>query len=311
MSIKFKKPLLLMVCFLEFSIISCEIVGLNYEKSTKGIANADAISFYTLHNLAEIAASVLPFLFILSKKDALLKLDISRVLCFEKVKRKKLFSLVMVGLFICFFANQVSNVLLQNLSLLGITCKLPNLPEVNKDPVRIVLYLIMISVSPALVEEFVFRGVILGSLRKFGNFFAIISSSILFGVVHSNAVQIPFAFVVGLILGMILVETNSMLPGILIHFLNNLFSCLDSIISEYNEEISQEFMTFRWMTVLILSIFAFRYILSIRPTLFEFDRNSHALFSTKKSMKIFFLSKGMIVVLLIFFLFTLSTVSLA
>ena len=64
------------------------------------------------------------------------------------------------------------------------------------------LTFIAIAVVPPLVEEFACRGLILGSLQKFGNGFAIVCSAILFGLMHGNFRQIPFAFLIGIGLAM-------------------------------------------------------------------------------------------------------------
>lgn len=92
------------------------------------------------------------------------------------------------------------------------------------------LYVVTIAVVPALVEEFAFRGVVLGHLRRYGNTFAILASSLLFGLMHGNAVQIPFAFAAGCIMAYADVLAGSLLPSLILHFLNNLVSALGSIV---------------------------------------------------------------------------------
>ena len=84
------------------------------------------------------------------------------------------------------------------------------------------------AVLPALLEELVFRGFIMQPLRRYGDWFAIISSAVLFGLVHGNMTQVPFAVIAGLALGYISVVTGSMWMNILLHFLNNLISVLYS-----------------------------------------------------------------------------------
>ena len=61
-------------------------------------------------------------------------------------------------------------------------------------------FLYIIIVGP-IFEELVFRGAIMGSLRKYGDNFAILLSSLFFGFFHAVLFQIPFAFLVGLLLG--------------------------------------------------------------------------------------------------------------
>ncbi|MBR5514157.1 MAG: CPBP family intramembrane metalloprotease [Ruminococcus sp.] len=73
-----------------------------------------------------------------------------------------------------------------------------------------------------VIEEIVFRGYMMKSLEKtgVGKGYAILVSSILFGVMHGNFVQSPFAFVVGMVLGYTAMEYG-IVWSILIHFVNN------------------------------------------------------------------------------------------
>lgn len=96
-----------------------------------------------------------------------------------------------------------------------------------------ILYLIRTTILPAFFEEFVFRGILLGQLRRFGDGMAIVISSLLFGLFHSNLQQIPFAFLVGLVMGFILVRTNNIWITISIHFFNNAFACFTEIIQDH------------------------------------------------------------------------------
>lgn len=88
----------------------------------------------------------------------------------------------------------------------------------------VLLSVLLTAVVPALVEEFAIRGVVLQSLRKYGDGFAIVMSSVVFALMHGNMVQIPFAFIAGLALGYAVIKTGSMWTGIIIHFLNNLIA---------------------------------------------------------------------------------------
>ena len=74
-----------------------------------------------------------------------------------------------------------------------------------------------------IVEELFFRGAIQGHLmRKWNNpVWAIFISSLIFGGIHANPAQIPFAFTIGLALGWMYYVTGSLVPGIFMHFINN------------------------------------------------------------------------------------------
>lgn len=89
------------------------------------------------------------------------------------------------------------------------------------DPLAAMLYVVNSVALPSLIEEYVNRGVILGSLRPFGDRFAIVTSAVLFALLHRNMVQIPNAFLLGLVLGYFVVKTNSIWTGVAIHFVNN------------------------------------------------------------------------------------------
>ena len=93
------------------------------------------------------------------------------------------------------------------------------------------LYVFNATALPALVEEFTYRGVVLGSLRPFGDRFAIVVSALLFGLLHRNMVQFPNAFLLGAALGYFMVKTNSIWTSMAIHFLNNLLVVLLSIVT--------------------------------------------------------------------------------
>ncbi len=84
---------------------------------------------------------------------------------------------------------------------------------------------------PALLEEFAFRGVVLQSLRRYGDWFAIVSSAVLFGLVHGKMTQIPFAVIAGVAMGYCAVVTGSLRPGIAVHFMNNFVSVIVTLAS--------------------------------------------------------------------------------
>ncbi len=86
------------------------------------------------------------------------------------------------------------------------------------------LNLLVIAALPALLEEGFFRGMVLRPLRRYGDRFAILMSAALFGLMHLNPVQIPFAFMLGLVIGWLYCVTDSIWLGVAVHFANNAFS---------------------------------------------------------------------------------------
>lgn len=137
-----------------------------------------------------------------------------------------------------------------------------NLPS---NPAVAVLYVFNMTALPALVEEFVHRGVVLGSLRKYGDGFAIVVSSILFAMLHRNMVQAPNALLLGLLLGYFFVKTNSIITTMVIHFINNLFAVLLSISVQWvGERTASLLQGMLWLVYLVACAGGLIYLLGVR-----------------------------------------------
>ena len=99
----------------------------------------------------------------------------------------------------------------------------------------------MIAVIAApVIEEILFRGIVLRSIRKFAPAWgAILISSVLFGVYHLNIVQAVYATLMGIAAGILYEKKRNLLFPILVHFANNLITMLQGFApSEVNELIS-------------------------------------------------------------------------
>ena len=86
-----------------------------------------------------------------------------------------------------------------------------------------VIYTITVSVGPMLGEEALMRGVVANGLadRK-SKLSAIFISAVLFTALHGNAVQFVNPFVSGAIMALLMFKSGSILPGMIMHFTNNL-----------------------------------------------------------------------------------------
>lgn len=100
----------------------------------------------------------------------------------------------------------------------------------NKSVLSSILFFIYIAILPAIFEEFYIRKAVLSFSQKFGNRFAILASAILFAILHMNISQSLFAFLMGIILGVIALKTNRILETGIIHFLNNGYAALTMIL---------------------------------------------------------------------------------
>ena len=130
---------------------------------------------------------------------------------------------VLGGMAMCVVANIIASYIMNFLMLLGIPQ--PPMPDtLMRTPLSLGLNLLIFAVLPALLEEMVFRGYVLRTLRPYGDRTAILVSSLLFALMHGNVLQVPFAFIVGLVLGYVAVQTDNIWLAVVIHFGNNAMS---------------------------------------------------------------------------------------
>lgn len=92
-----------------------------------------------------------------------------------------------------------------------------------------------------LIEEIVFRGLILRRLDRINSTLAIIGSAYLFGLYHVNFIQSPFAFLIGLIFGYTAL-TYGIGWSLFLHIFNNfvLGDSLNRILSYFPSQIADE-----------------------------------------------------------------------
>ena len=124
------------------------------------------------------------------------------------------------------------------------------LPDMMQDTFlamsRNVFGIISITIMAPLVEELLFRGAIQGYLLRKGMkpLNAILIASAIFGIVHMNPIQIPFAFSIGLIFGWLYYRTGSVVPGMIGHFINNSIATIQMALLS-KEELNTK--TIEWL----------------------------------------------------------------
>ena len=92
------------------------------------------------------------------------------------------------------------------------------------------------AVTPALMEELLFRGAVFRRLQRFGDGFAVVFSALLFALCHTTVGQMLPAFVSGLFLALFAVRSGSLLTPMLIHFLYNFLVFLAAAWGLYGGE---------------------------------------------------------------------------
>ncbi len=106
----------------------------------------------------------------------------------------------------------------------------------SSDPAVLALRFVYIAVFPAIFEELMTRGIVLRELLPYGKGFAIITSGAIFGLMHMNPLQLPFAFIAGVAMAYAVVYCGSLRVSVAVHFANNFISVLLTALPEFLPE---------------------------------------------------------------------------
>ena len=219
-------------------------------------------------------------------------------------------SLLIPSIFLTFGATAVASFasgILQNLLyFLGIYApgNLGELPTTTASAT--VVYLISSTLLPAVLEEFVFRGVLMQSLRRFGDAMAVVVSAVLFAAAHGNIIVFPLALTMGLCSGYFVIRMGSLWPSILFHFLYNSLSIgLNEAYIRLPQNISLLLSSALTLAQLLLAVLSLIYLMKTRTGIFSLKPAQTTLNESAK-LKTFFSSVAIIVVLCLFALLAIT-----
>lgn len=122
----------------------------------------------------------------------------------------------------------------------------------------IIVNVAYICIIGPIFEEIIFRGFIFKAIKPLGSSFAIIFSSILFGIFHGNLLQLFPAMLMGTVLAYITLKTHSIIPAIIAHIFNNSFRYLQEYIFTsgfINDNVSNVFAILITVLTIIIAVF--------------------------------------------------------
>lgn len=217
---------------------------------------------------------------------------------FNKPKKGTAAAGLLFGIGFCAFANVIVSLAGRVFEQFGFHYSLPE----SKYPEGIsgfLLAVIATAIVPALVEEFAFRGIVLGLLRPFGEAFAVICSSAVFGILHGNFEQMPFAFLVGLVLGFIRIKSESLVVCMVVHAANNMIAVLTHYMDNGSTAVANIIYTAYVMLALVLSVLGVIWLKE--KNAFSFRAPERKI--TAKKTYVYFLLSPAIIIFTILFLF--------
>ncbi len=236
-----------------------------------------------------------------------IKIPIGVALPFRKTSAGMTFGGLFVGLGVGIIASYATAYLQTALELFGIGITMPEYDVPSSLP-ALVLYLISMTIAPAFIEEMIFRGVVMQSLRRFGDVFAIIASSLIFGIFHLNLIQMPYAFILGLCIGYFVIRTGSLWVGVLIHFVNNSVAAAFTLIEPLCSENTYIMLNLLYnLVAALLGIIALCLLLAKYRSMFRFEK-APGILSAGKRVQYFITSPALIVAMIIAVILTMQFV---
>lgn len=132
--------------------------------------------------------------------------------------------------------------------------------ELTRNIWGIAAFLIIISILPAITEEFIMRGEFLRRTRFFTRGSMIFLSGLCFMMMHNTLEQLPMSFAAGVCFAYYTLKFRSLWPAVISHFVVNLHSCVMTILFELFDGSELAFwylvLSFMyWLTMIGLTIY--------------------------------------------------------
>lgn len=189
-----------------------------------------AVEIYTGLLITEYLIILLPVLLYLKVKGYSLR----QTLRLNGISFKQVIYIVLIVLLsypIAVFFNYLGIVFLSKYGQV-----LPSSVPIPGSSKEFVLGLIIVSITPGICEEIMFRGMLMKSYGSLGTKKAIIYSAVLFGIFHFNLQNLLGPIFLGILFGLLVYKTNSILSSIIAHATNNLVALLIGTLSLNAEE---------------------------------------------------------------------------
>lgn len=129
-------------------------------------------------------------------------------------------------------AGVLAAILQMILGFFGLESPAPDLSGTNSFAANLILSFYACLLGPVL-EEFLYRGVVLQSMRKYNERFAIFLSAAIFGLMHQNYQQFILGFLLGIPLAIVTLKYDSLIPSIFTHIFVNISGMLTTYILQY------------------------------------------------------------------------------
>ena len=188
-----------------------------------------------------------------------MKIDLSEMAKPEKRHFKQAVKWFPLCMLLNIAVSYVITILENYLSSVGV-----NMPDVDftiQEPsnLAITLQFVYVILIGPLAEELLYRGLVLSLLKPYGNWLAVLFSSLIFGLMHGNVPQAASAFASAMVAGMIAIKCNSVIPTLIIHIMNNTIASY----TDFAEVIGWPYASEILMAIEIIVLFAGLFVLFV------------------------------------------------
>ena len=180
------------------------------------------------------------------------------------------------------------------MSSAGVTIPEADFSIKSPSKAAVILEMAYIVIVAPLVEEIVYRGMILGALSKYGEIPAIVFSALCFGLMHGNIPQATAAFATGLAYASLAASSHSIMPSLAVHSLNNLIVIIPTVGKALDISHVSTVVAVLDVIIAVLGV----YILFTRYSYFKHKRND-VINGRGETFKVIITNPVMIVYLLI------------
>lgn len=234
----------------------------------------------------------------------LFKLPLGEMVPVRRIRAGNFALLVVFGMGFSATVTYIANVISNGTFVAGGFTNSANVLADNKG-IGLLYSVICLCIIPALVEEFVFRGVILQTLRrKGGDTFAILTSALMCALVYSNTQGIG-EFFISLLMGYLVVFSGSVIPAITVGLLRSAFSLTITLMNmtlDYEKVTAIDALS--TVVTIAAGLIAVAAILKRYPDFFRIKEGKSSL-SLREKMTVAVSSPGMIFLILYFIFFTI------
>ena len=244
--------------------------------------------------VATMLAILIPFLFISKVEKKRTDCDLAPLGAPEN--KLLAFLAVPAGVAVCILASLIASLIIALFSFSDVTLTQPDLTA-PPTGYALVIYVLRLTFSAALMEEFCIRGIVMQPLRKHGNVFAAVMSAMVFALMHCNLIQAPAAFISGIGIALFTIATGTMWTGICIHFINNAIVAVTQYLYASGNEDAGLFvgttLTYIILAIGLVCLFLFLLIRKKRPL----PGGRRSVLTTGERVKAYLLNPAMIIMI--------------